>query len=162
MSENTHERAEQLILQSQAENLTTADLKWLEAHLASCPACARRAAATDHAIRSIRSVSVRVNPALVEMTRLRVRRRALELGRRRLPGIWLWIASAVSWAWIAASVSCLWRFFGWMAHRVGIPSPFWQMGFALWWAVPALVLAAVLSMQSLQDESPIAGITNGS
>jgi hypothetical protein len=40
-----------------------------------------------------------------------------------------------------------------MAHRVGIPSPLWQMGFAMWWAVPALVLAAVLSMQSLQDES---------
>jgi anti-sigma factor RsiW len=153
MSENMHGRAEQLILQSQVENVTAADLKWLEAHLASCPACARRAAAMDHAIQSIRSVSVRVNPALVEMTRLRVRRRAQELDRRRLPGMWLWVVSAISWAWIAASASYLWRGFGWMAHRVGIPSPLWQMGFAMWWAVPALVLAAVLSMQSLQDES---------
>jgi hypothetical protein len=72
-----------------------------------------------------------------------------------LSGIWLWIASAVSWAWIAANVSYLWRVFGWMAHRVGIPSPLWQMGFALWWAVPALVLAALLSMESLQDASPM-------
>lgn len=155
MSENVHERAAHLIVQSQVENVATADRSWLEAHLTSCPACARRAAATDDTVQSIRSISVQVNPALVEMTRFRVRRRAQELDRRRLPGMWLWIAGAVSWAWTAASVSCLWRIFGWMAHRVGIPSPLWQMGFALWWAVPALILASVLSLKGLQDASPM-------
>jgi anti-sigma factor RsiW len=155
MSENMHRRAEQLILQSQAENVASADLKWLEVHLATCAACARCAAATDHAVQSIRSVSIRLNPALVEMTRLRVRQRAQELDRRRLPGMWLWIVAAISWAWIAASMSYLWRGFGWMAHRVGIPSPLWQMGFAMWWVAPALILAAVLSLRSLQDASPM-------
>ncbi len=151
MSENIHERAARLIFRAQTESVAAADVKWLEAHLAACPACTERAAATQRAIQAVRSVSVRVAPELVEVTRLRVRRRAQQLQSRVVPGMWFWIISALSWAWIAVSTLYLWRGFGWMAHRIGIPSPFWQMGFALWWAIPALVLAALLSLGSLQD-----------
>lgn len=157
MNENSHEYAAQLIFRSQVETVTAADLKWLEAHLATCQACAGRAAANDRAVQAIRSVSVQVDPALVEMTRLRVRHRAQQLGNSRLPGLWFWAVSFLSWVWIAASTFYLWRGFGWIAHKIGIPSPIWQMGFALWWAVPALILAAVLSMRSLQGASPMKG-----
>ncbi len=155
MSDDVHVRAQKLILRSNVEGLGASDLSWLDAHLSSCPECERRAAATEEAIQAIRSVSVRVDPALVEAARRRVHRRARELERGRLPGTWFWLASAASWLWIAASFSFLWRGFGWVAARVGIPSPFWQMGFALWWAVPALVLVAALSVRSLQEPAPM-------
>lgn len=155
MSQDIHERAARLIFRSQVEAVGEEDLRWLDAHLAVCQACAERAAATKRAIQAVRSASVQINPALVEMTRLRVRRRAEQLGTRRVPGPWFWIVSALSWIWIAASAPYLWRGFGWMAHKVGIPSPIWQMSFALWWAVPALFIAAALSIQSLQDASPM-------
>ena len=155
MSENSHERAAQLIFRSQVEGVPAADLNWLEAHLAVCETCAERAAAMSRAVHAIRSVSVPVDPALIERTRLRVRQHRLEMEKHRRPGLWLWIVSAISWAWMAASATYLWRGFGWMAHRVGIPSPLWQMGFAFWWAVPALILAAVLSMHSLTHAEPV-------
>ncbi len=155
MSENLHEHARQLISRSQVEAVSSTDLKWLEAHLSACPACAERAAGIHHAVQAIRSVSVRVNPALVERTRLRVRRRGEEMAGRTMPGLWLWVGAALSWAWIAASASYLWGCFGSLAHRIGIPSPVWQMGFVLWWTVPAVAVAVVLSMRSLQDADPL-------
>jgi anti-sigma factor RsiW len=150
MSENDHVRAAQLIFRSQVENVT-AELEWLGAHLALCQACAERAAATNRAILAIRSATVQVPPDLVERTRLRVLRRTEQLARRSVPGMWFWLISALSWAWIVTSTILLWRGLGSVAHRVGIPSPIWQMGFALWWAVPALVLGAVLGLRFLQD-----------
>jgi anti-sigma factor RsiW len=155
MSEDRHKEAQRLILQSSTGSVTAGELRRLEEHLAVCRECAGIAAATDSTVCAIRSFSIRLDPQFVELTRLRVRRRAEELSRRRLPGAWFWIGSAVSWAWILASASYLYRGFGWMAQKAGIPSPLWQMGFVLWWAVPALILAAVLSLHTLQDASPM-------
>ncbi len=155
MSENLHEQARQLISRSQVDRVSPADSKWLEAHLSACPECAEWAAATHRAVQAIRLVSVRVDPILVERTRLRVRHRAEKMAGRNLPGIWLWVGAALSWGWIAASASYLWGCFGLLAHRIGIPSPIWQMGFVLWWMVPALAVAVVLSMRSLQDAGPL-------
>jgi anti-sigma factor RsiW len=155
MKEDPHKNAQRLILQSRVGKVTAGDLEWLEKHLAACRSCAGSAAATDSAIGAIRSLSIRLDPALVESTRIRVRRRAQELNRHRLPGLWLWTGSAVSCVWIVGSTSWLYHGFGWMAQRAGIPSPLWQMGFVLWWAVPALMLAAALTLRSLQDANPM-------
>ena len=146
---NPHERAARLIFRTQIEGLSATDSAWLEDHLAACPACRDRGAATDRAVQALRAVTGQVDPALVRITKLRVRRLAEERERRRVAGIWLWVGVALSSAWIAASAFYVWRGFAWVAHRVGIPSPFWQMGFPLWWAVPALVLTALLSAQGL-------------
>ncbi len=155
MNGSDHERAAQLIFRSQLEHVTAEDSDWLEAHLAICVECSERAAMMRRTVLAIRSISVQVDPVLIERTRLRVRQRAQVLGSRSSPGMWLWVVSAISWAWMAASASYMWRGFGWVAHRVGIPSPLWQMGFALWWVVPALIVAAVLSLHSLGSAEPI-------
>jgi len=151
MNEEIHARAERLILESRSTGLSPADRDWLERHMEACLSCAARAASVDAAIRWLRLVPVRVNPAVVEATRLRVRTRAKQLRGRRLPQVWLCLACAASWIWIAASAPWLWREFAWAAGKMRIPSPLWQMGFATWWAVPALAAAAALSLRSLQD-----------
>ncbi len=151
MNEEIHTRAERLILESRSADLTPADRDWLERHLEACPTCAARAASVDAAIRRLRLVPARVNPAVVEATRLRVRTRAKQLRERRLPPVWLCLACTASWIWIAASAPWLWREFAWAAGKMRIPSPLWQMGFASWWAVPALAAAAALILRSLQD-----------
>ncbi len=153
MSESTHERAARLIFRSQIEDMPPADSVWLEAHLADCDECRHRAAATYRAIQAIRSATVALDPALVENTRLQIRRLAQKRVRRGFPGAWLWVGSALSSAWIVVSGLYAWRGFGWIAHQVGIPSPFWQMGFALWWVVPTLLLAALLSAQGMLDSA---------
>ena len=150
MNEDIHARSERLILESRSADLAAADRDWLEGHLETCSRCAARAASVDAGIRWLRLVSVRVNPAVVEATRLRVQVRANQLRARRFPSIWLCLACTASWIWVGASAPWLWREFAWVAGKMNIPSPLWQMGFALWWAVPALIAAAALSLRSLQ------------
>lgn len=150
MNEDIHARAERLILELRSTDLAAADRDWLEGHLESCPRCTARAASVDAAIRWFRLVPVRVNPAVVEATRLRMQARANQLRERHFPSIWLCLACTASWIWIGASAPWLWREFAWVAGEMSIPSPLWQMGFALWWAVPALIAVAALSLRSLQ------------
>ncbi len=145
-----HIRAERLMIASRVEPMPASDRDWLDAHLENCSTCAARAMAFDAAIRSLRAVPVRIDPAVIEATRLRMQVRARQLRGRRYPSIWLYPAVALSWAWIAACAPRLWRSFAWAAGRMDIPSPLWQMGFVLWWVVPALVVAAALSVRSLQ------------
>src|SRR5512142_774206 len=118
MNEDTHVRAERLILESRSAVLTPAERDWLEGHLETCSNCAVRAASVDAAIRWLRLVPVRVNPAVVEATRLRVQARAKQLREQRLPSFWLYLACAASWIWIAASAPWLWRGFAWVAGKM--------------------------------------------
>ncbi len=155
MNEDNHTRAERLIFESRSALVTPADRDWLEGHLETCPNCAARAASVEAAIRWLRLVPVRVNPAVVETARLRVQARARQLQQGRLPSFWLCVACAASWIWIAASAPWLWRGFAWAAGKMSIPSPLWEMGFASWWAVPALIAAAALSLRSLQGADTI-------
>jgi anti-sigma factor RsiW len=150
MSGEIHARAEQLILEARVGTMPEQDGIWLDEHLRTCPGCCARAEAVDDAIRSLRSISVELDSALVEITRLRVRQRSVEMRAQRLPRIGLWLGCALSWLWISQSAPGLWRGFAWAATKTGMPSPFWQMAFALWWAVPALVAAVALSYRSLQ------------
>ncbi len=151
MNENIHNRAGKLILESRIQFIPEEQRNWLVAHLEICPACAARAAGTERAVSSLRLAHVALDPVVVEITRRRVRFRAQQLQPRHMPSLGLWLACAASWLWIALSAPWLWRWFAWAAGKMNIPSPFWQMGYALWWAVPALIAAGALSMRSLQD-----------
>jgi hypothetical protein len=96
-------------------------------------------------VRSLRSMPVQFNPVMLRATRLAVYQRALELNARRKTLAWIWLAAALSWAWMAASTPYIWRAVEWIAGRLAIPKLIWQMGFGLWWVLPALAVAAVLS-----------------
>jgi anti-sigma factor RsiW len=158
MNTDIHSRAWQLVLESRAGTIGQSERIWMEDHLLACAACRARANSVDEAIRSLRSVAVQLDPAVVEVTRMRVRARSREVGARRPPRLWLWLACALSWAWIAESGTLLWRGFAWLAGRFGVPSPIWQMTFALWWVLPALVVAAALGLRSLQGADSISDV----
>ncbi len=149
MNRDAHTRAEQLILESRVGAISRVEMVWLESHLRTCDECADRAQTADEAIRALRSMTIRLDPNLVAATRVRIHARAHELRAQRLPRAWLWASCALSWGWIAVCAPRLWRGFGWVAEKVGVPSPLWEMAFALWWAVPALIIAATLGARSL-------------
>jgi len=66
----------------------------------------------------------------------------------------VWAACAISWAFGAVSAPYVWRGQEWVGHRTGVPNLVWQMGFGLWWALPAVVTAVNLLMtQSGSSES---------
>ena len=153
MSENAHERAQQLFNRSLIEGLSSADQLWLEGHLCECPTCAQQTAATQDLLRALRSVPVATPGDLATRTQLRVRLRAQEFAAASNSGTLLWIITAASWLLGVLSAPLVWRVFAWLGMYFNLPKPVLELGFVLWWAVPALIaLAAVLHQR---------GATNG-
>jgi hypothetical protein len=147
MSKELHARAEQLIAQERIEGISTADQNWLRQHLAECEACAARATSTQQAIRSLRGLSVPLPPGLAGRTQFRVRMRAQRLGsepRWRM----VYTACGISWAFGAATAPYVWSGLEWAGHRLGLPNIIWELGFGLWWALPAAVVAVILLMEN--------------
>jgi hypothetical protein len=144
MKEEPHRHAEHLILSSAVEPLSAADSTWLRQHLSGCPICARDAEDMETVLNTVRSVSVTIGPLLVERTRARVRLRAGAPAQRRPSTVLLWASCAATWAWMALSAPHIWRGFAWVGGRLGVPAWAWEMGFGLWWFLPALALGASL------------------
>jgi anti-sigma factor RsiW len=145
MSKELHAWAEQLIAREQVEGISVADRQWLRQHLAECAACAARASATEQAIRSLRNLSVPLPPALASRTQFRLRIRAQQLrGEPRWRMVWA--ACGLSWAFGAATAPYVWRGLEWAGHRLGVPNIVWELGFGLWWALPAAAVAVILLM----------------
>ena len=145
MSGETHARAAQLIAQDRVEGVSVADSEWLWQHLAECAPCMARAKATEQAIRSLRNLSVQLPPALASRAQFRVRLRAAQLrGEPRWRMVWA--ACGISWAFGAATAPYVWRGLAWAGHRLGVPNIVWELGFGLWWALPAALVAVILLM----------------
>ncbi len=150
MNHSLHEHAQQLLAKSVVEGLPAADETWLREHLAECPSCAQQAAATQNILRALRSVPVQVPRDLAGRTQLRVRLRAQQASPATNGSFWLWAVTAASWLLGVFSAPIVWRGFAWLGANFGLPKLALEMGFVLWWAVPALVaVGAVLHQRTL-------------
>jgi len=147
MSGDMHTLAEKLIAQERVEGLAHEERDWLNTHLRECPGCARLAQETDVALRSLRQSPIPLPPGLAERTQFRVRLRAQELQEREPKRRLIWIICGMSWALGVATAPYVWRAFEWVGERTGAPKLVWELGFGLWWTIPALVAAAVLLME---------------
>jgi hypothetical protein len=145
MNQELHTRAEQLIAQERIEGISAADQHWLRQHLSECASCTARAGATEQALRSLRGISVPLPKTLAERARFRVRMRAQQLrGEPRWRMVWA--ACGISWAFGAATAPYVWRGLEWFGHHLGMPDIIWELGFGLWWSLPAVVVAVILLM----------------
>lgn len=152
MSENVHERAQQLFNQSLMEGLSSTDQAWLEAHVRECAVCAQQTASTRELLHALRNVPVAVPSDLAARTQLRVRLRAQEFTPASNSGAMLWIITAASWLLGVLSAPLVWRGFNWVGVHFNLPKPLLELGFVMWWAVPALVaVAAVLHQRSMSN-----------
>ena len=147
MSKELHVRAEQLIAQERIEGISAADQQWLRRHLAECEKCTALADVTEQAIRSLRGISVALPKTLASRTQFRVRLRAQQLGGEPRWRI-VYTACGISWAFGAATAPYVWRGLEWVGHRMGLPNIVWELGFGLWWALPAAVVAVILLMEN--------------
>jgi hypothetical protein len=150
MNDNLHERAQRLLAESLVEGLRPAEEAWLREHLAECPGCAQEASETQNVLRALRAVPISVPRDLAARTQLRVRLRTQETSTAASGSFWLWVVTAASWLLGVFSAPLVWRGFAWLGANFGLPKLAIEMGFVLWWAVPALVaVAAVLHQRAL-------------
>jgi hypothetical protein len=153
MNQETHPRAEQLIAQDRVEGISKTDRDWLGTHLQQCANCAELARQTDQALRSMRTMAIPLPSGLASRTQFRVRLRAQELREREPKRRALWLACAVSWAFGIASAPYVWRLFQWFGERTGVPKLVWELGFGLWWTIPAVFFVVVVLMEKVRQGS---------
>jgi hypothetical protein len=150
MSKNLHGRAEKLIAQERIEGISQSERDWLAAHLRECPVCTQLAQQTSAALGALRGLPFPLPPGLAERTQFRVQLRAQEMREREPKRRLLWIMCIMSWALGIATAPYVWRAFEWAGERLGVPRLVWEMGFGLWWTIPALIAAAVVLMENLR------------
>lgn len=151
MSENLHERGLELIGKARVEGLSQPETDWLAAHLRECEFCSEHARQTDRALRSLRTASVHLPADLASRTQFRVRLRAMELRQQEPHRRMLWLACAVSWIFGIATAPFVWRLFEWFGRVTGAPKFVWEIGFGLWWTIPALFAVIVLLLENARQ-----------
>jgi hypothetical protein len=145
----SHARAESLIAKERVEGVSPAEQEWLAAHLRECSQCTASVAATQQALRSLLSLHVMAPRGLAARTQFRVRLRAQEMRSIRQPR-WrlVYLMCGASWVAGGATAPYVWRGLEWLGHRAGLPDLVWKMGFGVWWALPAIIAAAILFAES--------------
>ncbi len=155
MKENPHALAEKLIAKERVEGLAPSESEWLAAHLRECESCAKFTRQTDQALRGLRTAAISVPSDLASRTQFRVRLRAMELREREPKRRALWFACALSWAFGIASAPYVWRLFEWLGERTGMPKLVWEIGFGLWWTIPAVFAAVVLLLENARQSEEL-------
>ncbi len=148
MSADVHAKAGQLVAQERVEGISAAERSWLERHLAECERCAEQARGTEEAIRALRGMAFLLPRTLASRAQMRVRLRAQELSEREPQRRLLWFTCGMSWALGVASAPYVWRIFEWLGEHTGTPKLVLEMGFGLWWAIPAVFAAAIVLMEN--------------
>jgi hypothetical protein len=145
----SHERAESLIAKDRVEGISQAEQDWLAVHLRECVQCSASADAMQQALRSLVALNFSAPRGLAARTQFRVRLRAQEMRSIRQPR-WrlVYLLCGASWVAGAATAPYVWRGLEWLGHRAGLPDVVWKMGFGVWWALPAIIAAAILLAES--------------
>jgi predicted anti-sigma-YlaC factor YlaD len=151
MSDQNHVRAKQLIAQERVEGISQVERDWLSTHLQECASCAAHAQETEQTLRSLRTAAISVPAGLASRTQFRVQLRLQEMREREPKRRALWAACAVSWLFGIVSAPYVWRLFQWVGERTGVPKLVWQLGFGLWWTIPALFVLIVLLMEKVRQ-----------
>jgi len=155
MSEHSHARFLQLIAKARVENLGSVERDELSAHLQDCTFCSEHARQTDRAIRSLRVAAFPLPAGLVAQTQFRVRLRAQELREHEPKRRLLWTICGMSWALGVVSAPLVWQAFEWLGQRFGAPKIIWEIGFGLWWTVPAVVAAIVILLENAKQAKEV-------
>jgi hypothetical protein len=145
---DVHARAKQLIDQHHVEGLAGQEREWLEAHLQDCGDCAAVAQATEKALGALRTDVIPFPAGLASRTQFRVRLRAQQLEERAPRSLAVWAIAGVSWALGIATAPYVWQLFAWAGERLHVPKLAWELGFGLWWLIPALIAGVILLMDS--------------
>ena len=148
MNNELHARAQDLIAKERVEGISPAERIWLDAHLHDCSPCAQTAQETSAVLRALRSMAVPLPRGMVGRTQFRVHLRAQELREREPKRRLLWTICGMSWALGVASAPYVWQAFEWIGLRLGAPKIVWEIGFGLWWTIPALVAAVVVLLEN--------------
>jgi len=142
VTRDSHQQARELIAWG-SPGSTDSQQTWLRTHLDGCASCRDYAQAAERFVRSLRSVPVAADLALVRTTQMRVRLHAHQLQQRQ-ERLWLvWMSCILVGLSAAITTPFLWRAFQWLGEWARVSSPVWQVGFMVFWISPALAASLI-------------------
>jgi anti-sigma factor RsiW len=136
-----HDRAQQIAALILTGEAGAEERAFLERHLGACPACAAAAAAMEQGLAGLRSVSIRTEPALVAVTRRRVRERALRLREEQVHRRWLALSSVLAAVLTGLTGLSLWRLLDWLGG-LEATTWFWVPALLGGWFLPGILAGA--------------------
>jgi anti-sigma factor RsiW len=148
MTNHEHEGAIDLITRRGEEDIAAPDTAWLESHLATCSQCSEYAALSENTGRLLRSVAVTASPALVTTTQARVHERAAQLREHQARVVLIAISFCIGVMSSTVSAWLWWKFGGWVAQRLSLPSSIVEPGMFVAWLLPAVAIAVVMLASS--------------
>lgn len=149
MNIENHERARKLLAARRIEGISPIEETWLDDHLTQCDDCSKEADTLAFAINSLRTFSVTARPEAVRRASAAIRMRAEQRQHERQRAIPIWIAAAMSVALAIFTTPYTWAVFAWLGRMLQVSDIAWQLGFLMWWFLPASVVAAVAARQKI-------------
>lgn len=141
MQNDPHARARTLLDRAQA--ISKEDQRWLNAHTAECPACARHAELSTRALRAMDSLAFELDPAAAMRVQNAIRSRTHLLASAESECRTIWSAAALALFLTIAGSLVMWHPATWLAAQWHLPVPAWHAAFALCWLLPSALAALV-------------------
>jgi hypothetical protein len=144
MNRSDHERARDLIMMRDVEEISGSDVAWLTTHLSECVSCAEFAEALRLTTLAMRSQPVTASFSLARTTQLLVRQRAAQLRERSMRNFLIAITFCLGVLSSATATLLWWRFGSFIADRVGLPMSMVQPALFIASTLPAVIIAVFM------------------
>jgi len=148
MNRSDHQRACDIIMLRDVEEISPADSSWLDRHLAACSECSDFAESLQLATRALRGVSATAGSSLVIATQLRVRERVAQLHERSMRNFLIAFSFCIGVLSSAMSAYLWWRFGAFVAERFGWSASVVQPGIFVVSTLPAVIIAIAMLASS--------------
>ncbi len=138
-----HERARLLRDRAMVEGIAPEEQRWLDEHIDGCPDCSGYAKLSIRAVRALDSFAFEFDPAAALRVQNVIRSRADELAASEAHARRLVVGTAVAMLLTVTGSVAMWQPTQWLAGRLNLPSPAWQIAFVMLWLLPSLLLAVL-------------------
>jgi hypothetical protein len=140
MSSEPHARARHLLDLAMMEGISPDDQHWLNSHTEECAECSRYSELSRRAIRALDSFAFELDPEAAFRVENAIRSRANRLASNEFDSRRFIIGAVAALLLTIAGSIAMWQPAAWLAGRWNLPSPAWQIGFAMFWLLPSILI----------------------
>ena len=140
MQYESHARARFLLDQAMMEGISLDEQRWLNRHTEDCAECSRYGELSRRAIRALDSFAFELDPVAALRVEDAIRSRANRLASNDFHCRSFFIGAVLAMFLTITGSIAMWQLAAWLAGRWNLPSPAWQIGFAMFWLVPSALL----------------------